>query len=257
MSINVNKFMNQYNSLINDIAHSLHEAYMEQCGSIAWLFQAPEKYKFLNIQEAKLNKNINLISVVDLLHLCYLSSTPSIYFKNGTIIEDNNTIIENDDINYVETNKYITWKEITEELLSRNEIDLAIYTLAVKKFLRHKNIILAYYTTMISDSKTVDFNQQVLLIDVECIKRQIEETGKSLWRIIKDNDILISKYENNNMEKFNFWNPLYLKRKNINESESGISVVNNDDYPRVYYKSIDIDKYVKNNIVEQNLFIRI
>jgi len=284
MYTNINKFMNNYSSLINDISHSLHEAYIEQCGSIAWLFDPPRKYKFLNTQEEKLNKNINLILVVDLLHLCYLSSTKSIYFHNGTIIEDNNMIIENnnsiiednntiiennnsiiednnmiiEDNNIKRDNKsHVTWRKIIHELLLRNEIDLAIYTLAVRKFLRHKNIILAYYTTMISDCKIVDFDQQVLLIDIECIKRRMEETGKSLWRIIKDNDVLISKYENNNMEKLNFWRSIYSKSENINKYETKLSVVNNDEYPQVYYKFIDIDKYTKNNIINQNLFIRL
>ena len=256
MYTNINKFMNNYSSLINDISHSLHEAYIEQCGSIAWLFDPPRKYKFLNTQEEKLNKNINLILVVDLLHLCYLSSTKSIYFHNGTIIEDNNMIIEDNNIKR-DNKSHVTWRKIIHELLLRNEIDLAIYTLAVRKFLRHKNIILAYYTTMISDCKIVDFDQQVLLIDIECIKRRMEETGKSLWRIIKDNDVLISKYENNNMEKLNFWRSIYSKSENINKYETKLSVVNNDEYPQVYYKFIDIDKYTKNNIINQNLFIRL
>lgn len=247
-----NEIINKHCNLINDIAHSLHEAYMEQRGSIAWLFQAPQKYKFLNMYETKSDRNVNLISVVDLLHLCYLSSTPSIYFKNGTFIENNSNIITN-----IKTKVTITWKEIIHKLISRDEIDLAIYTLAVKKFLRHKNIVLAYYTTMISDCKNVDFNQQVLLIDMECIKDTIAKTGKSLWRTIKDNDLLISKYENNNMERLNFWNPEYLKKENINTYETEISTINSDKYPQVYYKFIDIDKYTKNNIVNQNLLVRL
>ena len=145
---------------------------------------------------------------------------------------------------------YLEKSKILPEL--KNE--LLIYLIAVHRFLVQHPVILCYYTTTIIDHKSLDFTPRVLCIDIDCIKNKLKYSGKSLWRIIKDNSLLLCKYENSNTEQINFWHNEYMYEY-INTKKN--SYINVGDYPNVYYKFIEVDKYTGKNQVDQNLFIKI
>ena len=142
-----------------------------------------------------------------------------------------------------------TWEELTMESMEYGHKDLAVYIDIIKNFMKRysSEIKLVYYTEMISKidkrenytGQVVQFNPSIMVIDIAKIRKRLEEENKSLWRLIKDNRLLIrTKYEDSNRKKINFWDKKVDSR-----------------YPEVYYRFVEIDEIEHKVHIESNILV--